>query len=62
MNNDEKNDRLSEVERKKLMAEILPILEKKSQEEIKFALHLLTLKGKNELQKSLKRRHSQHNL
>lgn len=50
-----KNYSLSKDERKKLMAEILPILEKKSKDEIERALNLIILKGTKNTEASSKR-------
>ena len=51
MNNIENEYRLTIEERKRLIAEIMPILEQKSKEEIDLVLHLLTRKEMNLLLK-----------
>ena len=47
MNEIENNYRLSEEERKQLIAEIMPFLENKSKEEIELAFQLIALNGTN---------------
>lgn len=44
MNKHQKNHCLSEEERKQLFAEIIPILEKKTLEEINLTLQLISIK------------------